>query len=248
MSSGSFSRRTILRAFEALSDELGQQGLKGELFVVGGAAMALVYSARRVTRDIDAIFEPKAEIYESARRVAERLDLPDDWLNDAVKSYAPGNDRNGQRVFQSTHLQATAASPEYLLAMKLLAARVDQDTDDIRTLYGILGFTTADQGLDLVERFYPSRRFEARTQFLLEELFGPAQHRRSDTVPEVDDLFDPQTDERATRLAASTSVPTRTAVRKGTVRCEARNQDGSRCRNELLPGSACPAHGWRSPR
>lgn len=49
------------------------------MFIVGGAAMALAYSNRRITKDIDAVFEPKAMIYESAAKVAEQLGLPDDW-------------------------------------------------------------------------------------------------------------------------------------------------------------------------
>ncbi len=61
--------------------------------------------------------------------------------------------------------------------MKLLASRVDRDTEDIQMLYKILGYKTADQGLDLLDRFYPRGRIEAKTQFLLEELFGAASHR-----------------------------------------------------------------------
>jgi hypothetical protein len=168
------SKKGILEAFQALSDELEVRHARGEVFVVGGAAMALAYSDRRSTRDIDAIFEPKAVIYDAAHRVAERLNLPDDWLNDAAKSFLPGMDDDRRVVFTSPSLEVAAASPLYLLAMKLLASRVDQDTEDIQSLYTICGFTTADEGLDLVERYYPNRPLPPRTQFLLEELFGPS--------------------------------------------------------------------------
>jgi hypothetical protein len=37
------------------------------------------------------VFEPKAVIYEAARRVAKRHEkLPADWLNDGVKGLLPG--------------------------------------------------------------------------------------------------------------------------------------------------------------
>jgi hypothetical protein len=176
---GRLTKKQILAAFSALSEELAVRGTRGEIFVVGGAAMALAYADRRVTRDIDAIFEPKAVIYEAAKKVAEQLSLPDDWLNDAVKSFVPRKDPKQRIVFSTPTLEVAAASPEYLLAMKLLASRVDQDTDDIKALYKELGFTTADEGLDLVESYYPSNRLEPRTQFLLEELFGPTSTRRS---------------------------------------------------------------------
>jgi hypothetical protein len=160
-----------------LSDELGRGGTRADLFVVGGSAMALAYSLRRTTRDVDAIFVPKAAVYEAARTVARELSLPDDWLNDAVKAYAHGDDPARRVVFQTPSLTVSVASPHYLLAMKLLAARVDQDTDDIVDLYRLCGFTTAEEGMDLLETAYPGRPVEARTQFLLEELFGPARHR-----------------------------------------------------------------------
>jgi len=34
--------------------------------------MALAYNMRRTTADVDGVFEPKAVIYEAARRVADR--------------------------------------------------------------------------------------------------------------------------------------------------------------------------------
>jgi hypothetical protein len=169
------SRNNILRAFEALSSELEARDVRGEMFVVGGAAIALAYAERRVTKDIDAIFEPKAVIYQAAHRVAEQLDLPDDWLNDAIKTFLPGPDPNQTVVFSTRSLEVAAASPTYLLAMKLLASRVDQDTEDIRLLYDVCGFTSAAEGMDLLERMYPTRPIEPRTQFFLEELFGPAK-------------------------------------------------------------------------
>jgi hypothetical protein len=169
------NRRTILKAFKELSRVLAERGAKGELFVVGGAAMAIAYGSRTATRDVDAIFEPKRVVYAAAKDVAESLGLPDDWLNDAAKAYAPGPDANKRFIFEGEGLAVSAASPEYVLAMKLLASRVDRDVEDIRTLYKILGYTSADEGLDLVERFYPRGRIEPKTQFLLEELFGPAR-------------------------------------------------------------------------
>lgn len=44
-----------------LGEELAQIGESGELFLVGGAALALGYDAREATRDVDAVFEPKRQ-------------------------------------------------------------------------------------------------------------------------------------------------------------------------------------------
>src|SRR5687767_13862070 len=85
-------REEILRALTALGEELASRDLRADLYVVGGAAMALAYDERRATRDVDAVFAPKAEVYAAAARVAERLDLPEGWLNDAVKGFLLGPD------------------------------------------------------------------------------------------------------------------------------------------------------------
>jgi hypothetical protein len=52
----------MLDAFEELAGVLGQRAVDARVFVVGGAAMVLAYGQRRMTRDVDAIFEPKAEV------------------------------------------------------------------------------------------------------------------------------------------------------------------------------------------
>ena len=51
-----FTRARILNALQALGEELTRQSVRGQVFIVGGAAMALAYSTRRVTKDIDAVF------------------------------------------------------------------------------------------------------------------------------------------------------------------------------------------------
>jgi hypothetical protein len=55
---------------------------------------------RRTTADADGVFEPKAVIYEAARRVADRHEkLPADWLNDGVKGLLPhGADRHAKVI------------------------------------------------------------------------------------------------------------------------------------------------------
>jgi len=112
-------------------------------------------------------------MYAAARRVAAEHDLPDDWLNDAVKGFLPGPDAQAQTLYDEPGLTVRVASPTYLLAMKLLAARVERDEDDIRALYRLCGFTTAAEGIDLVTRVYPHRALAAKVQFLLEEMFSP---------------------------------------------------------------------------
>jgi hypothetical protein len=61
------------------------------------------------------------------------------------------------RFYSSDSQIVDIASPRYLLAMKLFAGRAEIDADDIILLYRQLGYTTVDEGLDLVEQAYPGR-------------------------------------------------------------------------------------------
>ncbi len=170
--SRSFTRAEILKALQTLGDELSQNGVHGQIFVVGGAAMALAYSTRRVTKDVDAVFEPKSSIYEAAAKVAERLGLPEDWLNDAAKGFMPGEDEDPRPVPDIQGIEITTASPQYLLAMKLMAMRFGEDDEDIEILVHECGLHNAQEALELLERMYPTREPLPKTRFFLEELFG----------------------------------------------------------------------------
>ena len=61
-------------------------------------------------------------------------------------------------------------------AMKLFAARAEIDADDIILLYDQLGFTTVDEGLDLVEQAYPGRPIPAKVKFPLTEIVDSMRH------------------------------------------------------------------------
>lgn len=156
-----------------LADELERANTPGRLFLVGGAAMALAHDGRRATRDLDGVFEPKLAIYAAAARVAHRHPgLPEDWLNDAVKAFLPGDDPNATTVLDHPALTVQVASPDYLLAMKVLAARLDRDDDDIRTLASLCGLTSAGAVLDLVESFYPEALIPTRVAYVIEDIMA----------------------------------------------------------------------------
>jgi uncharacterized nucleotidyltransferase DUF6036 len=174
-------RQELLHALEELDQELSRLNVRGEVFIVGGAAMAIAYNTRRSTSDVDAVFVPSSEVRTAAARVAQKLNLEPDWLNDGAKAFLPGEDKDRIGVYEGQHLSVAAASPQYLLAMKLMASRVERDQDDIRELYQLCGLTTAAQGLDLLESYYPERQILPRVQFLLQEMFPEVQENERDT-------------------------------------------------------------------
>lgn len=54
--------KQMQRLFEKLNSGLMDAGEKGEIGIVGGAVMCLVYKARHSTRDVDAIFKPSLQL------------------------------------------------------------------------------------------------------------------------------------------------------------------------------------------
>jgi len=69
-------RAAIQEAFRRLGDRLARRGVVADIYVIGGAAMALAYDSRRSTRDIDAVFQPHGIVLEEARAVAVEIGLP----------------------------------------------------------------------------------------------------------------------------------------------------------------------------
>jgi hypothetical protein len=169
MSAG-LDREDIQVLLDDLSAELSTRGATADLFLVGGAAITLAYDRARSTRDLDAVFLPTEVVRQAALAVAQRRGLPVDWLNDAVKGFLPGDDPDARRFYASESLTVDVASPRYLLAMKLFAARAESDAEDIMLLYRQLGLSTVEEGLDLVEQAYRGRPINAKVQFLLEEI------------------------------------------------------------------------------
>lgn len=166
------SAAEMRRAFGLLDEELGGAGIKGELYLVGGAVMCLAYGARASTKDVDALFRPARELREAAARIAGRAGLAPDWLNDAVKGYM--SERAEYRPWlELPHLRVMLAQPEYLLAMKCLAFRIGpefHDEDDIRFLLRLLDVKAYQRALDIVTRYYPPERIPQKTLYALHEL------------------------------------------------------------------------------
>jgi hypothetical protein len=73
-----FTKTRILHALQALGEELTREGVRAQIFIVGGAAMALAYSTRRVTKDIDAVFEPKQRYLLAMKLMAMRFGEDDE--------------------------------------------------------------------------------------------------------------------------------------------------------------------------
>lgn len=176
--SSALTRETILAALSSLSEELGRRGVMGEICLFGGTVMVLAFHARVSTKDVDAIFLPTEVTRDCARRVGEDLNLTPDWLNDGVKGFVSRrHETTAGNLPQLPNLRLTMPIPEYLLAMKCMAARVGgiggeaSDVPDITFLIRKLGLKDAGAVLDIVGQYYPKERIPVKTQYLVESIF-----------------------------------------------------------------------------
>lgn len=73
-----FSRDSLVEAFRELSWELRRARVRGHVYIIGGAAMALGFDLRRHTMDVDALIEEgHGHVTDAVRRIGRRRDWPE---------------------------------------------------------------------------------------------------------------------------------------------------------------------------
>lgn len=175
-------RTQILRLLDEVADEAARRDVHIDLFLIGGAAMAVAYSETRITDDIDGVFEPRETVIDIARVVGARHGLPATWLNDHAKAFLPEyreanlsladwppDDPHASVHFERPGLAVRVASPRYLFVLKALAAR-ESDEEDLRVLWPLCGFRSAADGIAAIEQAYPDLAVKPNVRRLVEGL------------------------------------------------------------------------------
>jgi hypothetical protein len=167
------SRDQIVAALKELDQELGRMNIRGEINIVGGTVMCLVFHVRESTKDIDAIMMPADLIQKAALSVSETLHLDNFfWINDAAKVFASQKPEFVEFNLSLSHLKVMTASAEYMFAMKALSARSGtSDEDDLIWLKNELKLQGIDEAYLSIERFYPKQKLSIETQAMLKDLF-----------------------------------------------------------------------------
>jgi len=195
-----FTAEDLHDAFMELGLRVQREGKVIDLAIYGGSALMLASNFRVATQDVDAVVEENQDmITRLVEDIARVRHWPKDWLNDGVRTYLspqvsgiqehhtlfrayPSEQEPGLRVF--------VPSPEYMLAMKLMAMRIDpsggkSDVADILNLLDVVGFTTQEEVIDFAASFYPEAKISARLRLGIRELWrakdNPTQEGRHAT-------------------------------------------------------------------
>ena len=160
----------IRHAFAALSLELERQRRRAEIVVIGGAALVLLFRARKEHERRGRVLRYAGGVSGAQRggSSGRELESSDDWLNDAAKGYFVGVS-TGEILYDSPSLRVHAASTEQLLAMKLAAWRDAIDRADARLLLSQIG-GSVDEIWHAVEPFVRSHERD-KASYALEDLW-----------------------------------------------------------------------------
>jgi hypothetical protein len=161
------TKMDIRRALEALAAALPPGAAAAELWVVGGAALVLLYGARETTKDVDAFTIDSTDapaLRAAAAAVASQLGLPPDWLNDGAKGYLKGL-APGEILLSHPRLVARCVAPHQLLAMKLSAWRDDLDVADARLLLSKIPGDRESVWMQVERHLVPGRELKAQYAF-----------------------------------------------------------------------------------
>ncbi len=188
---GALNRDDILQLFNELAGKLKNRGVRGHIYIVGGAAMIFGFRRERTTHDVDARIEnDKEAVLAAAAEIAEAHDLRTDWLNENATLFMPhGKDPRPRPVFNTPDLVVTGASTEHLLAMKLEAAR-ESDADDIRTLLHSLGIRSESDAIAIHDGIFPRTPLREHGLEILRTAIAArstGQPSREGSTPETND-------------------------------------------------------------
>jgi hypothetical protein len=184
-----FGRDTLLEAFDQIGRAAVQAGTKLQIAVYGGSALMLASNFRFATEDVDVseLERPlPAWLAAVLHEIARKNHWQDDWFNDGVAFHLSSlADRAADHLEFGTFprdgtppgLVVSVPSAEYLLALKLKAARVmdplrgETERLDILNLMQVVGISTAEEAIALLARYFPvSAASPEKQRFILKNM------------------------------------------------------------------------------
>jgi hypothetical protein len=187
--SAAFDRDALLNAFDQIGRAAAQAGTKLQIAVYGGSALMLASNFRFATEDVDVseLERPlPGWLAAVVDEIARRNHWQDDWFNDGVAFHlSPLADRAADHLEFGTFprdgtspgLAVSVPSAEYLLALKLKAARVtdpirgEVERLDILNLMQVVGISTVEDAITLLGKYFPvSAASSEKQRFLLKNM------------------------------------------------------------------------------
>ncbi len=186
-----FDRDDLAVGFMELGSEAAACGKVIDLCVYGGSCLMLVSDFRQSSADVDAVaITDQAFIDRIAKTIAAKRGWPDDWINDGVRTFlSPLVDAPDDHVLTGTYptevrpgLRVYVPTPEYMLAMKLMAMRIDEatgskDKNDILSLMSVVGIQSKHELISTASAYYPEAKVSAKLLLAADSLLAESTER-----------------------------------------------------------------------
>ncbi len=186
-----FTRAQLVEALEELGALSRASGKIIDIAIYGGSCLMLASNFRVATADVDAVaLNDQSFIDQAAQSIAARHDWPPDWLNDGVRTYlSPLVDAHEHHELLRTYpseaepgLRVFVPTAEYMLAMKLIAMRIDsasgeKDLEDILNLLDVTSIASKDEIVKFAASFYPEARVSGRLALAVDQLWQAYEKR-----------------------------------------------------------------------
>jgi hypothetical protein len=154
---GLMDRKKLLEIFNYLNERLKENQLQLEITIYGGTVMTMVYDNRPATKDIDCVFsETNSKLLENILNLTKHtFNLSDDWINEEIKEPLKFMLKEAFKVY--SNLKILKPRAEQMLAMKILAARVEPSKDfaDAYILCKDLNIQTRKELMDVISTYLP---------------------------------------------------------------------------------------------
>ena len=184
-----FDRDALLDAFDQIGRAAVAAGTRLQIAVYGGSALMLASNFRFATEDVDVsqLEHPLPDwLAAVVHEIAERNRWHDHWFNDGVAFHLSSRaDRAIEHLEFGTFprdstppgLAVSVPSAEYLLALKLKAARItdplrgETERLDILNLMRVVGISTVEDAIALLGKYFPvSAASSEKQRFLLKNM------------------------------------------------------------------------------
>ena len=187
--SAAFGRDALLDAFDQIGRAAVLAATKLQIAVYGGSALMLASNFRFATEDVDVsqLDRPFPDwLAVVVDKIARENGWQGDWFNDGVVFHLSSRADIARdhlefgtfpRDDSPAGLAVSVPSAEYLLALKLKAARIldpvrgETERLDILNLMKVVGISTAGEAVALLGRYFPaSAASSEKLRFLLKNM------------------------------------------------------------------------------
>lgn len=148
--------------------------------------MLLTFDESEITHDCDVKIKGMSqnEFLALSLEIGDKLGLEPGWINQAISVFTSQKETpdDFDCLDIGDNLSLFLASPQYLLAMKIMAMRTDQHSHDIKDIYLLLDsldLKNSAEAMDIVYKYFPKDKIKPQSIAGLKAIFENRKYKNS---------------------------------------------------------------------